>query len=71
MLNALVAMDLPGAGTVFMSQSLKYLAPTYLGAVRWGDLARAGRIQECRPGALAAADALWATSVAPYNSTMF
>lgn len=31
MLNALVAMDLPGAGTVFMSQSLTYLAPTYLG----------------------------------------
>ena len=31
MLNALVAMDLPGAGTVFMSQSLKYLAPTFLG----------------------------------------
>ena len=31
MLNALVAMDLPGSGTVFMSQSLKYLAPTYLG----------------------------------------
>ncbi len=33
MLNALVAMDLPGPGTVFMSQSLKYLAPTYLGDV--------------------------------------
>ena len=31
MLNALVAMDLPGPGTVFMSQTLKYLAPTYLG----------------------------------------
>jgi acyl dehydratase len=31
MLNALVAMDLPGPGTVFMSQSLKYLAPTYVG----------------------------------------
>ena len=31
MLNALVAMDLPGAGTVFMSQSLKYVAPTYIG----------------------------------------
>ena len=31
MLNALVAMDLPGPGTVFMSQSLKYLAPAYLG----------------------------------------
>jgi acyl dehydratase len=33
MLNALVAMDLPGPGTVFMSQALKYLAPTYLGDV--------------------------------------
>jgi len=31
MLNALVAMDLPGPGTVFMSQSLRYLAPVYLG----------------------------------------
>jgi acyl dehydratase len=31
MLNAVVAMDLPGPGTVFMSQSLRYLAPTYLG----------------------------------------
>ena len=31
MLNALVAMDLPGPGTVFMSQSLRYVAPTYIG----------------------------------------
>ena len=31
MLNALVAMDLPGPGTVFMNQSLRYLAPTYFG----------------------------------------
>jgi acyl dehydratase len=31
MLNALVAMDMPGAGTVFLSQSLSYKAPTYLG----------------------------------------
>jgi acyl dehydratase len=30
MLNALVAMDLPGPGTVFMSQALRYLAPTFL-----------------------------------------
>ncbi len=29
--NALVAMDLPGAGTVFMSQTLNYRAPVYLG----------------------------------------
>jgi acyl dehydratase len=31
MLNALVAMDLPGAGTVFMSQALTYKAPAYVG----------------------------------------
>jgi acyl dehydratase len=31
MLNALVAMDLPGPGTVFMSQSIKYLAPAHVG----------------------------------------
>jgi acyl dehydratase len=31
MLNALVAMDLPGPGTVFLSQTLTYKAPTYLG----------------------------------------
>jgi acyl dehydratase len=31
MLNALVAMDLPGPGTVFMSQALRYPAPAYLG----------------------------------------
>ncbi|MBM3450293.1 MAG: MaoC family dehydratase [Armatimonadetes bacterium] len=30
-LNALVAMDLPGPGTVFMSQSLAYRAPAYVG----------------------------------------
>jgi acyl dehydratase len=31
LLNALVAMDLPGAGTVFMSQTLTYKAPAYVG----------------------------------------
>jgi acyl dehydratase len=31
LLNALVAMDLPGPGTVFMSQSLTYPAPVYVG----------------------------------------
>jgi acyl dehydratase len=31
MLNALVAMDMPGPGTVFLSQALTYTAPTYLG----------------------------------------
>ncbi len=31
LLNALVAMDLPGPGTVFMSQALTYHAPAYVG----------------------------------------
>lgn len=30
-LNALVATELPGPGTVFMSQNFKYLAPVYIG----------------------------------------
>jgi len=31
LLNALVAMELPGPGTVFMSQSLTYRRPVYVG----------------------------------------
>jgi acyl dehydratase len=31
LLNALVAQDLPGPGTVFMSQELKYPAPVFIG----------------------------------------
>jgi acyl dehydratase len=30
-LNALVAEDLPGPGTVFMSQALDYVAPVFVG----------------------------------------
>ena len=31
LLNALVAMEIPGPGTVFMSQSLNYRRPVYVG----------------------------------------
>ncbi|MDP6453291.1 MAG: MaoC family dehydratase [SAR202 cluster bacterium] len=31
LLNALVAMDMPGPGTVFMSQNYKYPAPVFIG----------------------------------------
>lgn len=31
MLHALVAMDMPGPGTVFLSQNWKFTAPVYIG----------------------------------------
>jgi acyl dehydratase len=31
LLHALVAMDLPGPGTVFLSQDWKFIAPVYIG----------------------------------------
>ena len=31
LLHALVAMDLPGAGSVFLSQQWKFTAPVYIG----------------------------------------
>ena len=37
-LNALVAQDLPGPGTVFMSQELKYLAPVFVGDTITGEI---------------------------------
>ena len=47
------------------------LASVYLGTFTFADLARAGRVGECRPGAIAAADRLFATDAAPWCSTMF
>lgn len=47
------------------------LAAAYLGTFAFADLARAGRVGECRPGAVAAADGLFATATAPWCSTMF
>jgi acyl dehydratase len=37
-LNALVAEDLPGPGTVFMSQELTYRAPVYVGDTILGEV---------------------------------
>ncbi len=59
------------AEAVDLVVDVRDLASVYLGAYRFGDLASAGRVRECRPGALADADALFATSTAPWNSTMF
>jgi predicted acetyltransferase len=54
-----------------LSMDIRDVAAVYLGAFRFADLAAAGRVRECRPGALAAADALFTTPTAPWNSTMF
>lgn len=37
-LNALVGMDIPGPGTVFMSQELKFIAPVYIGDTITGEV---------------------------------
>ncbi len=37
-LNALVAEDLPGPGTVFMSQNLEYIAPVFVGDTIIGEV---------------------------------
>jgi predicted acetyltransferase len=47
------------------------LATVYLGTFTFADLARAGRVGQCRPGAIAEADGLFATAGAPWSSTMF
>jgi predicted acetyltransferase len=47
------------------------LSGLYLGGFSFAELARAGRVTELRPGGLAAADALFATAIKPWNSTPF
>ena len=61
-----------GAATdVDLALDISDLAAVYLGAFRFADLARAGRVRECRPGGLAAADALFLTARRPGIPTMF
>jgi len=47
------------------------LGAVYLGGVRFSTLGRAGRIREARPGALARADAMFTSDLAPWCSTDF
>lgn len=47
------------------------LGATYLGGVRMAELALAGRIEECTPGAVGRFDALFTTALAPWCSSMF
>lgn len=54
-----------------LSLDVADLAAVYLGGFSFDDLAQVGRVEERRPGAIAAADRLFATAVTPYCSTMF
>lgn len=70
--------DATGAGTVTPTEDAAdlVLGAEELGAIALGGvapsvLARAGRVTEARPGALAAADALFRSDRAPHCATMF
>ena len=49
-----------------LALSVSDLAAAYLGAVGFTTLARAGRVEERTPGALAVADAMFRTGLAPW-----
>jgi len=55
----------------YISTDVAGLASAYLGGVRWRALSTAGRAREHRPGALAAADELFATATEPFSGTGF
>ena len=61
----------PFTGSPDLTLDISDLAAVYLGAFSFADLARAGRVGECRPGAVGDADRLFATGVTPWCSTMF
>jgi len=58
-------------GDADLSLEVADLGAVYLGGVRFSTLARAGRVVELRPGALARADAMFASSPMPWCSTDF
>ncbi len=73
-----LAVDAAGAATVTrttaepdLTLDVGTLASAYLGAHQFGDLAQAGRVRTSDPGALLAADVLFATSRSPFSNTMF
>lgn len=57
--------------TIDVACDTSELASAYLGGVTFADLARAGLVEERTPGALARADAMFASDRAPYAATWF
>jgi len=60
----------PG-GDADLACGVSALSAAWLGGVRWTTLARAGLVEERRAGALARADALFASDPLPYPFTWF
>jgi len=60
-----------GAGATDLTVGLADLGALYLGGVAPSTLARAGRVVESHPGALARADAMFATQPAPFSRSSF
>ncbi|WP_019930619.1 GNAT family N-acetyltransferase [Nocardia sp. BMG111209] len=54
-----------------LSLDVAALAAVYLGGTAWRQLALAGRVHEHRPGAVDAADTLFATGIQPFGGTFF
>jgi predicted acetyltransferase len=50
---------------------VRELGSVYLGGFTWGELARAGRVEEAADGAAARADALFAVDRAPWCPEIF
>ncbi len=69
--GAHATVDPAGDAPADVALDISDVAAVYLGAYRFEDLRRAGRVSECRPGAVADADGLFRTEQRPLNSTMF
>ena len=63
--------EAPAGAEVDLAFDVSALNTIYLGGFTFGELARAGRVTERRDGGIEAADALFATSIKPWNSTPF
>ena len=54
-----------------LSLDIRLLGAAYLGDASLHDFARAGWVEELRPGSIAALDAAWRTDIAPYCPFIF
>jgi predicted acetyltransferase len=61
----------PSTAEVDIALDIADVAAVYLGAFRFTDLARVGRVMACRPGGIERADALFAHPARPNTATMF